>query len=66
MKHSIKFAGLVMTLLLLIGTFTSCKKTVTKKVIADNTIVAAPKEQPKVIREPLVFIAGVPHQDDTL
>jgi hypothetical protein len=59
MRHTIKGAGLVMTLLLLIGTFASCKKTVKKEVIADNTIITEVKETPKVIREPLVFIAGV-------
>ncbi|NVK51518.1 MAG: hypothetical protein HWD85_01190 [Flavobacteriaceae bacterium] len=64
MRHTIKEAGLIMTLLLLIGTFASCKKTVKKEVIADNTIITEVKETPKAIREPLVFIAGVDSGDN--
>ena len=64
MRNTLKSAGIVMTLLLLIGTFASCKKTVKKEVIADNTIVAEIKEEPKVIREPLVFITGIDSGDN--
>ena len=64
MRNTLKSADLVMTLLLLIGTFASCKKTVKKEVIADNTIVAEIKEEPKVIREPLVFITGIDSGDN--
>lgn len=59
MKNTLKRAGLVMILLLLIGQFTSCKKAVKKVTISDNTITAIAEEEPIVLREPIVFITGV-------
>lgn len=64
MKHTINKAGWVMTLLLLIGTFTSCDKTVTKTEIADNVITTKTLIENAVIREPLVFITGVDKGDN--
>jgi hypothetical protein len=64
MKNTIKRAGFVMTLLLLIGQFTSCKKTVRKVAIADNVITTSVTNETAVIREPLVFITGVDKGDN--
>ena len=64
MKNTIKMAGLVMTLLLLIGQFTSCKKTVRKAEIANHTITTEAVTETAVIREPLVFITGVDKGDN--
>jgi len=63
MKNTIKMAGLVMTLLLLIGQFTSCKKAVQKAVIANNVTTTEVTNVTAVIREPLVFITGVDKGD---
>jgi len=59
MKNTIKMAGLVMTLLLLIGQFSSCKRTVKKATIANNVTTTEVANVNVVIREPLVFITGV-------
>lgn len=50
-----------MTILLLIGTFVSCKKAVKKERIANSTttIIAEAKEIPRSVREPIVFITGI-------
>ena len=60
MKNTVKKAGFVITLLLLIGQFTSCKKSVTTVELADTTTVENEfTETPEVIREPVVFITGI-------
>jgi hypothetical protein len=64
MKNTLKMAGLVMTLLLLIGQFTSCKKTVKKAKLANNIVTNTVINEVAVIREPLVFITGVDKGDN--
>lgn len=64
MKNTIKRAGFVMTLLLLIGQLTSCKKTVKEVEIADNVITTEAITETAVIREPIVFITGVDKGDN--
>ncbi len=59
MKNTIKRAGIVITLLLLIGQFTSCTKTVKEVEIADNTAITVVTEVIKTLREPIAFITGV-------
>ncbi len=70
MKNIIKKAGTILTVVLLIGQFTSCKKTTTKSgniaMIQEKEISAHTKKRKAVVyQKPVVFLTGYDKNNDS-
>jgi hypothetical protein len=59
MKRTIKQAGMILGIVLLIGNLSSCAKKETTNELVESTVQEKVIEKEEILREPIVFITGI-------